>query len=69
MIDVRVESKEGFDTAHEGNNFIVLNTILTEELINEGFLVFIISNLSLIILQGVPNSQFLIYAIIVLTLN
>ena len=36
MIEIRVESKEGFNTSYEGNNFIVLNTILTKELINEG---------------------------------
>ena len=36
MLDVRVTSKEGFDSTHEGNNFIVLNTKLTKELINEG---------------------------------
>ncbi|MDD6879465.1 MAG: isoleucine--tRNA ligase, partial [bacterium] len=36
MLDVRVNSKEGFNSNHEGSNFIVLNTTLTEELINEG---------------------------------
>lgn len=36
MVDIRVESKEGFNAAYEGNNFIVLNTILTKELLNEG---------------------------------
>lgn len=36
MIEVRTISKEGFNTAHDGNNFIVLNTVLTNELINEG---------------------------------
>ena len=36
MIDIRVEAKEGFNASHEGSNFIVLNTTLTDDLINEG---------------------------------
>ena len=36
MVDIRIESKEGFDAAKENNNFIILNTTLTEDLINEG---------------------------------
>lgn len=36
MIDIRVESKEGFNSSYEEDNFIVLNTILTKELVNEG---------------------------------
>ena len=36
MVEIRVSSKEGFNASHEGNNFIVLNTTLTDELINEG---------------------------------
>lgn len=36
MLDVRVVSKEGFNTANEGNKFIILNTMLTDELIEEG---------------------------------
>jgi len=36
MIDIRVESKEGFNASHEGNDFIVLNTTLTKDLLNEG---------------------------------
>ena len=36
MIDVRVLSKDGFNTSHEGNNFLILNTTLTSELIDEG---------------------------------
>ena len=36
MVEIRVESKEGFNASYEGNNFIVLNTTLTEELLNEG---------------------------------
>ena len=37
MVDIRVSAKEGYDVAKEGNNFIILNTNLTEELINEGY--------------------------------
>ena len=37
MVDIRVSSKEGYDVAKEGNNFIILNTNLTEDLINEGY--------------------------------
>ena len=36
MVEIRVESKEGFNASYEGNNFIVLNTTLTDALINEG---------------------------------
>lgn len=36
MIEVRIKSKDGFDAAMENNNFVILNTILTEDLINEG---------------------------------
>ena len=36
MLDVRINSKEGFNASNENNNFIILNTTLTEELINEG---------------------------------
>ena len=36
MVDIRVESKEGFNSTYLGNNFIVLNTNLTKELVNEG---------------------------------
>ena len=36
MVELRVESKEGFNASYEGNNFIVLNTTLTKELLNEG---------------------------------
>ena len=36
LVDIRIESKEGFDCINEGNNFIILNTTLTEDLINEG---------------------------------
>lgn len=36
MVDIRIESKDGFDASMENNNFIILNTKLTESLINEG---------------------------------
>ena len=36
MVEIRVSAKEGFNASHEGSNFIVLNTTLTEDLINEG---------------------------------
>ena len=36
MVEIRVESKEGFNASYEGNNFIVLNTTLTEDLLHEG---------------------------------
>lgn len=36
MVDIRVSAKEGYDVAKEDNNFIILNTNLTEDLINEG---------------------------------
>ena len=36
LIDIKIESKEGMKVAMENNNFIILNTTLTEELIKEG---------------------------------
>ena len=36
MIDIRTSSKEGFDVATLNNDFIILNTELTKELILEG---------------------------------
>ena len=36
MVEVRVESKEGFNASYEGDNFIILNTTLSKELIQEG---------------------------------
>lgn len=36
MVDVRIESKEGFNVGMQNNKFIILNTELTEELILEG---------------------------------
>ena len=36
MVDIRVNAKEGFDAANMNNNFIIIDTKLTDELINEG---------------------------------
>ena len=36
MLDIRVNSKEGYNTGISNNLFIILNTTLTEELKNEG---------------------------------
>ena len=36
MLDIRVNSKEGYNTGIDNNLFIILNTTLTEDLINEG---------------------------------
>ena len=36
MVDIRISSKEGFNVAMENNNFIILNTTLSDQLINEG---------------------------------
>ena len=34
--DIRISAKEGFNVAMDGNNFIILETNLTDELIEEG---------------------------------
>jgi isoleucyl-tRNA synthetase len=36
MIDIRINSKEGFNAQMLNNRFIILNTVLNEDLINEG---------------------------------
>ncbi len=36
MVDIRINAKEGFNVGMEDNNFIILNTLLTKELILEG---------------------------------
>ena len=36
MTDIRISAKEGFNVAYQNNNFIILNTNLTDELIKEG---------------------------------
>ena len=37
MLDVRITAKEGFDVQMQDNLFIILNTELTEQLLNEGY--------------------------------
>ena len=37
LIDIKIISKEGFNTANMNNNFIILNTSLNDELIKEGY--------------------------------
>lgn len=37
MLDVRINAKEGFDVQMQDNLFVILNTELTPELINEGY--------------------------------
>ena len=36
MVDIRISSKEGFNVGMENNNFIILDTTLTDELVLEG---------------------------------
>ena len=36
MVDIRIDSKDGFNVGMLNNEFVILNTTLTEELINEG---------------------------------
>ncbi len=36
MVEVRISSKEGYDVATDNNKFVILNTNLTNELLNEG---------------------------------
>ena len=36
MVDIRISSKEGFATGMDGNKFVILNTTLTKDLLNEG---------------------------------
>ena len=36
MVEIRINAKDGFDAAYENNNFVILNTNLTDELIDEG---------------------------------
>ncbi|MBQ9181624.1 MAG: isoleucine--tRNA ligase [Bacilli bacterium] len=35
-VDIRTSSKEGFDVATDSNNFVILNTTLSKDLIDEG---------------------------------
>ena len=36
LVEIRISSKEGFDASFENNNFVVLNTSLTDSLVHEG---------------------------------
>ena len=36
MVDIRINAKEGFDAAYANNHFIILNTNLDDDLIDEG---------------------------------
>ena len=36
MVEIRISAKEGFNVASENNIFVILNTALDEDLINEG---------------------------------
>ena len=36
MVDIRIDAKTGFNVGMDNNNFVILNTALTDELINEG---------------------------------
>ncbi len=36
MVDIRISSKDGFKAMVVGNNFVILNTVITKELENEG---------------------------------
>ncbi len=36
MVDIRIDAKTGFNVGMDNNNFVILNTTLTDELINEG---------------------------------
>ena len=36
MVDIRIESKEGFNVGMQNNNFVILKTELTKDLILEG---------------------------------
>ena len=47
MVDIRIEAKEGFNVAQNNNNFVILNTTLTKELIDEGIAREIVSKVQL----------------------
>ena len=36
MVEIRISSKEGYNVGMENNNFVILDTTLTEELVLEG---------------------------------
>jgi len=37
LVEIKVNSKEGFDVSAEDNKYIILNTVLTKDLIDEGY--------------------------------
>jgi isoleucyl-tRNA synthetase len=43
MVDIGISSKEGFNVGMENNNFIILDTTLTDKLVLEGIAIEIIS--------------------------
>lgn len=36
MVDIRINAKDGFDVVYENNDFVILNTLLTKDLLDEG---------------------------------
>ncbi len=47
MVDIRIDAKTGFNVGMENNEYVILNTNLTEELINEGIAREIVSKVQL----------------------
>ena len=47
MIDIRITAKEGFNVGMENNNFVILNTTLTDDLIKEGIAREVVSKVQL----------------------
>ena len=45
MIDIRIDAKSGFDVGMENNDFVILNTNLTDDLIKEGIVREIVSKI------------------------
>ena len=37
LLDIRINSKEGYNVSMENNLFVILDTQLTDELVNEGY--------------------------------
>ncbi len=47
MVDIRIDAKTGFNVGMENNEYVILNTNLTDELINEGIAREIVSKVQL----------------------
>ena len=47
MVDIRIDAKTGFNIGMENNDYVILNTNLDEELINEGIAREIVSKVQL----------------------